>query len=103
MVTVLEQAVNKRETLVVNEKTFTIEHTVERTRSRTSPHEFALQYARGKAPSMYKDEERDVTNVFLNLRLVGTVHKAPNGMFVCRQFAHRDRNKVIEMLTASIR
>jgi hypothetical protein len=91
--------VNKRETLVVNDKTFTIEHTVEHHQSRISAHDLAMQYARaGRITSLYKDEENVVINVFLNRHLVGTIRKAANGLFVWRHFAHRDYNRVIETL-----
>jgi hypothetical protein len=92
----------KREQLVVNNKTFTIEHAVEQHRSRVSALEFTMQYARAKTPSLYKDEEETITNVFFGHRLLGTIRKAPNGMFCCRTIAHRDINKVIQILVNGV-
>jgi len=91
--------VYKREALVANGKTFTIEHTVEQHQSRMSAHDLAMQYARsGRVTSLYKDEENAIINVFLNRHLVGTIRKAPNGLFVWRHFSHRDYNRVVELL-----
>lgn len=87
-----------REELTIDGHQIIVERRIEHSQQRVSPLEFAMQHARGKLPSMYRDTEEEMISVYYKNRLLGNIRKAANGMYVYGSLSHRDSKRVIEML-----
>lgn len=87
-----------RKELTVNGEKVEIQTRIDYERSRTSPLEFTLQHARGRVPSLYKEEEVVHISVFHNSRLLGNIRKVPNGMFTDGVATRKTVEAVVEVM-----